>query len=204
MSLRTDYRVIVADPPWTYITWSDKAHKTAARHYDLMDNDDISTLPVASYAADDAMLLLWSTWPNLVDCISVGQAWGFEYKTLGFIWLKRTTTGKHWHTGLGYYSRANTEPCLLFTRGSIKRLSAAVHQIIDDTQPPLPLWEETLVARIGRHSAKPELFYHNVEKLVAGPYLSLFERRTRKGWDVVGNEIDGRDIRDVLVGEAAL
>ena len=199
------FNVIAADPPWPFSMWSEKGGaKGAIQHYETMSIEDIQALPVIDHASDNCALLLWSTWPNLEDCIATGKAWGFEYKTLGFIWIKRTSTGKHWFTGLGYYTRSNTEPCLLFTRGKVPRLSKSVHQIIDTFNEPLSLFDEdfleqTLVARVGRHSAKPPLFYEKVEKLFAGPYMELFSRTPRTGWTVVGNEVnDGRDVREVL------
>ncbi len=154
-------------------------------------------------AADDALLLLWATWPNLIDAIAVGTAWGFTYKTLGFCWVKMTATGQSVHTGLGYYTRANSEPCLLFTRGNVNRTwikSRGVSQIImeDERQSFLPGFEETVTERILAHSAKPETFYQRIERLVDGPYLELFGRHPRPGWTVLGNAIDGLDIRESL------
>ena len=164
-----------------------------------MTTQDICNIKVNRLAAPDCALLLWATFPTLLDAIRVGQAWGFEYKTLGFIWIKRTSTGQHWHTGMGYWTRANAEPCLLFTRGDIKRVSKSVRQLIDTYSEPMPLFEEVLVDRIGRHSQKPELFYHRVEQLLGDvPRVELFGRRRRKGWDVMGNEVDGCDICQVL------
>lgn len=198
------YPVITADPPWDFTTYSDKAQKSAKQHYSVMDTAAIMAMPVADVAADDSILLLWATWPNLVDGIRVGEAWGFTYKTLGFIWVKRSSQGNGWHTGLGYYSRANSEPCLLFTKGHPKRRDAGVSQLIidDDSVNCLPGFEEVLTARLTAHSAKPDEFYHRVEKLLCPPYLELFGRRTRKDWTVLGNEIDGQDINAALEIEA--
>lgn len=195
-----DYPVIIADPPWDFTTWSDKAQKSAKQHYATMSTPLLCDMPVARVAADDAILLLWATWPNLLEAIQVGQAWGFTYKTLGFIWVKRSSQGKGWHQGLGYYTRANSEPCLLFTRGTPKRIHNGVHQLIvsDDSVHMLPGFEEVLTARLTAHSAKPDEFYERVEKLLAPPYLELFGRRKRAGWTVLGNEIDGEDVFSAL------
>jgi len=195
------YPVIIADPPWHYEVYSNKGNaKSAVNHYSVMDTAAIMNMPVANVAADDSILLLWATWPNLVDGIRVGEAWGFTYKTLGFIWVKRSAQGNGWHTGLGYYTRANSEPCLLFTKGHPKRRDAGVSQLIinDDSVDCLPGFEEVLTARLTAHSAKPDEFYHRVEKLLCPPYLELFGRRTRKDWIVLGNEIDGIDIQNAL------
>lgn len=194
------FPVIVADPPWDFTTYSDKAQKSAKQHYDVMNTDAIMNIRVQDVSADDSILLLWATWPNLIDAIRVGEAWGFTYKTLGFIWVKRSSQGKGWHTGLGYYTRSNSEPCLLFTKGHPKRCDKGVHQLIvdDESVTCFPGFEEILTSRVMAHSAKPEEFYHRVEKLLAPPYLELFGRRTRNNWSVLGNEIDGLDIQDSI------
>lgn len=193
------FRVIYADPPWDFTTWSDKATKSAKQHYNTMSVDDIARLPVASVTASDALLFLWATWPNLIQAIEVGQAWGFKYKTLGFSWVKLTPKGKL-HTGLGYYTRANSEPCLLFTRGHWKQewiKSRSVHQIhMEDGQ--LQMFEESIAAQALAHSTKPVIFHERIEALVDGPYLELFGRRKRDGWTVLGNAIDGINICESL------
>jgi len=195
------YPVIIADPPWNFAEWSEKGNsKGAYRHYGVMNTDAIMGIPVNEVAADDSVLLLWATWPKLIDAMRVGDAWGFSYKTLGFIWVKRSLQGSAWHTGLGYYTRANSEPCLLFTKGHPKRRSMGVHQLIvdDESVDCLPGFEEVLTARLTAHSAKPEEFYKRVEDLLAPPYLELFGRRTRDNWQVCGNEINGLDITVAL------
>lgn len=191
-------RIVLADPPWDYTTWSDKAQKSAKQHYRTMTVQDIAALPVSNAIADDAMLFLWATWPNLKDAYLVGESWGFTYKTLGFIWIKLTSGGKKF-TGLGYYTRANTEPCLLFTRGNVNRSwikSYGVHQIIDECEATslLPGFEEPVAAQVLGHSTKPQIFYDRIQSLVDGPYLELFGRRTQPGWTVLGNAITGNDI----------
>ena len=200
------YTVITADPPWDFTTYSDKAQKSAKAHYATMGTDSIMSIPVPEVAAEDSVLLLWATWPNLVDGIRVGEAWGFTYKTLGFIWIKRSSQGKGWHTGLGYYTRANSEPCLLFTKGHPKRRDAGVSQLIvdDESVNCLPGFEEVLTSRLAAHSAKPDEFYSRVETLMQGPYLEMFGRRKRKGWTVLGNEISGMDIREELLLQSNL
>lgn len=196
------FPVIVADPPWTFTTYSDKGkEKSAETHYSTMDTFTLWNLPVEDLAADDSILLLWATWPNLLDAIQVGIAWGFEYKTLGFDWIKRTSTGKSLHMGLGYYTRSNSEPCLLFTKGHPKRISKGVHSVIesDDSVQTLEGFEDVLTSRILAHSAKPDEFYRRVERLICGPYLELFGRRERKDWTVLGNEVGEKlDIKVAL------
>lgn len=182
------YGVILADPPWSFRLWSQDtgAGRAAASHYSTMTLDDLKALPVGELAAPDCALFMWAVWPSLPDAFELGRAWGFEYKTLAFDWLKRSPTGAKWHMGLGYWTRANSEPCLLFTRGAPKRKSAAVRQlIVEDGQ--LTLFDP-LVAAVGAHSAKPHAQYGRIESLLDGPYLELFARNSALGWDAWGNE----------------
>lgn len=159
--------------------------------------EELKALPLLTLMADDCAVFMWATWPMLPTALEVGAAWGLTYKTLAFDWLKRTSTGEHWHIGMGYWSRANSEPCLLFTRGNPKRKDKGVRQLIVDNTSQLPLFPP-LVNRVMGHSVKPDEAYCRIERLVDGPYIDVFARRKRKGWDAIGNDIDGRDIRDVL------
>lgn len=125
------YRVIYADPPWTFSTYSEKGKgRSAEAYYDCMSLDDIKKLPVAQWAADDAILLLWVTDPLLEKAFEVIRAWGFTYKTVGFYWVKLNRSGTGFFTGLGFWTRANPEQCLLATRGNPKRKSADVPKLV--------------------------------------------------------------------------
>lgn len=184
------YRAIYADPPWAYNTWNAEGVPTrklvargmAPAHYPVMKLDEIAALPVKDLADKDCCLFLWATWPRLEWALAVGQAWGFRYVTDAFLWTKLTPNSGNsfmpkYHFGLGYWTRANTEPCLLFTKGNPKRLNNDVAQLI--------------VSPVGRHSAKPLETYERIERLVEGPYLELFARkRERAGWHYWGNEVD--------------
>lgn len=192
------YRVILADPPWTFEVWSDssKAHGSAKAHYDTMTLGELFALAVYELAADDAVLFLWACWPNLLEAIRLGQEWGFTYKTCAFDWIKRNGSNTGWHMGLGYYTRANSEPCLLFTKGTPKRQAMDVRQpIIDDNMLPIM---EAVVSPVRNHSQKPDIVHDKIERLFDGPYLELFARKERPGWTCLGNEIDGLDIREAL------
>ena len=142
---------------------------------------DLPSMPLGEHvvrlADRDSALLLWTTMPHLPDAWRLVEAWGFAYKTVGFTWAKRTPSGDGWHMGPGYWTRSNTEPCLLATKGSPPRLAADVSQLV--------------IAPVGRHSAKPAEVHDRIERLVAGPYLELFARRVRPGWTAWGNEIEG-------------
>lgn len=182
------YGVIYADPPWTYRVYSKDTGngRSAESQYKTTATAIMANWPVADLAAPDCVLLMWAVWPSLPDAFELGRAWGFEYKTLAFDWLKRTSTGAAWHMGLGFWTRANSEPCLLFTRGNPHRLSKGVRQLIaDDDQPSL---FPPIIAPLGAHSAKPHEAYRRIESLLPGPYLELFARNSAPGWDCWGNE----------------
>ena len=188
------YRVIYADPPWTFATYSDKGKgRSAEAHYDCMSIKEIAALPVSTWAAEDAVLLLWTTDPLLEKALEIIRAWGFAYKTVGFYWAKlNKSSGYPCHqsrgpepedksqgrlvfdensffTGLGFWTRANPETCLLATRGKPKRMSSAVKKLV--------------IAPRREHSRKPDEVYDRIESLCDGPYLEMFARHSRPGWD---------------------
>lgn len=171
------FAVVYADPPWPWSTFGPlgRIRSCADHHYGLSTLEEIKALPVASLAADDAVLLLWGTWPRLPDVLEVIKAWGFTYKTDAFLWVKQNADGDGLHTGMGYWTRSNSEYCLLATKGAPQRLATDVHQII--------------LAPVGEHSAKPEDIHRRIERLLAGPYLELYARKAIAGWWCWGDEI---------------
>lgn len=170
-----EYRTIYADPPWAFGTWSDRGKaRSAEAHYDTLGIDGIGALPVADWAAKDAVLLMWITDPLLPRGLEVIRAWGFTYKTVGFHWTKQNRSGEGFFTGMGFWTRANPELCLLATRGKPKRRSAGVQRLV--------------VAPRREHSRKPDEVRDRIEQLCDGPYLEMFGRDSRKGWDIWGNQ----------------
>jgi N6-adenosine-specific RNA methylase IME4 len=182
------YRVIYADPPWTFSTYSRKGKgRSAEAYYDCMSLADIKALPVAEWAAEDSVLLLWATDPLLEKAFEVIRAWGFTYKTVGFYWakLKRSALRDRYDdasffTGLGFWTRANPELCLLATRGKPHRRSTNVRKLI--------------VSPRREHSRKPDEAYARIEALCEGPYLEMFARSSQPGWDRWGFDADLREI----------
>ena len=173
---------ILADPAWRFRTWSETNQaKSASRHYDLMEIEEMAAIPVSDVAARDCVLLMWVINPMLPHALRLIDAWGFKQKTVAFTWAKRTPRDTAWHIGLGYWTRQNTEQCLLATRGKPKRLPSA-------TNVP-----QLLVAPRREHSRKPDEQYERIERLVGGPYLELFARQSRPGWSSWGNETDKFD-----------
>jgi N6-adenosine-specific RNA methylase IME4 len=158
------------------------------RHYATMALDEIKALPVAFAAAKDCALFMWAVDPMIPQALDVGAAWGFTFKTIAFVWAKerRVTSRrgddtdvpdhKRFPMGTGYWTRANPEICLLFTRGKPTRVSAAVRKL--------------LIAPRREHSRKPDETHQRIQALVTGPYLELFAREPREGWTVWGNQTD--------------
>ncbi len=179
---RGHFKAVLADPPWGFKTWSQRNDRGADRHYNVMTTEDICALPVGDICADDCVLFIWICWPQLLDAIDVISSWKFAYKTCAFSWMKADpyrlfADEKTPFMGNGYWTRANTEPCLLSTRGKPKRLNADVRQGI--------------IAPRRQHSRKPDGMHERIERLVAGPYLELFARQsTRPGWTCWGNQTD--------------
>lgn len=197
------YSAILIDPPWNYRVWSKKgAGRSAESHYPTMSIDDLQALNLQALMNDDCVLFMWVTWPLLPEALELGAAWGLQYKTCAFDWLKRTSSRKAWFMGMGYWTRANSEPCLLFSKGSPKRRGKGVRQLIVEDDSQLSLLPP-IIAPVAAHSAKPIEQYSRIEALVDGPYLEVFARAPRSGWDAIGNDIDGQDIRDVLQGVSA-
>lgn len=185
------YSCILADPPWSFKSWSDKGKNRspdfmvdqkglAERHYATMTMEDIVDLPVQSVTSDNCALFLWVVDCQLPECIEVGKSWGFDYKTVGFTWTKTSPVSDGYHIGLGYWTRGNPEMCLLFARGAPRRKSASVRQLV--------------VSKRREHSRKPDEIHERIEQLVDGPYLELFGRQQRPGWDVFGNQVGCFDL----------
>lgn len=147
--------------------------------------EDLKALPISDIAAPDCALFMWVTYPMLREGLEVIDAWGFEYKTIAFQWVKTNMTGNGWFFGIGHWTRSNTECCLLATRGRPRPVSKRISQLI--------------VAPRGRHSAKPTEVRARIEELMGDlPRIQLFSRERVDGWDALGNDLDGRDIRDSL------
>lgn len=180
------YKIIYADPPWQYRVYSKKGQgKSAENHYHTMNIKDIMALPVDKIADKDCILFLWITFPCLKEGIEVMERWGFKYKTCGFNWVKRNKKKNTYFMGLGFWTRSNSEVCLIGTKGQPKRVSKSVPQICD--------------ARIMEHSRKPAEIRERIVELCGElPRIELFARDKVKGWDSLGDEMDGKDIREAL------
>lgn len=198
------YNVILADPPVPFETWGKRPggidSRAAEAHYSTMTWDDLGAIGPAlqSVAAADCVLFLWLCQPLLLETLEMAKEWGFDYKTKAFSWVK-TYVGSPstFFVGMGYWTRANTEDVLLFTRGNPRRIDKRVYQVLATLETP------AVIAPMTRHSEKPEEVQDRIERLCAGPYIELFARRRRPGWTCLGMELDGLDIRKSLARAAA-
>ena len=137
------YNIIYSDPAWYFKTYSNKGDKRSAlQHYNCMRLDDIFNLPIESISDNNCILFIWVIDPMLPEAMEVIKKWGFKYKTVAFTWVKQNKKSDGYFTGLGYWTRANPEMCLLATKGKPKRLSKSVRQLI--------------ISKLQEHSKKPD------------------------------------------------
>ena len=178
------YRVIYADPPWRFKNFSVKGEgRNAVSHYDCLTLPDLKRLNINRHADKDCALFMWITDPMLDQGLELMKSWGFKFKTVAFYWaktnikanLKKLSAEKDFFTGLGYWTRANCEQCVMGTIGNPTRKGKDVKRLIIDKRR--------------EHSRKPEQIYDRIEKLIDGPYLELFARKTKPNWDSWGNQV---------------
>jgi len=167
------YQIIYADPPWKY---NDQGCRgTFIDHYEGMDIEEIKKLPVGELADENCCLFLWATYPMLREALEVIDAWGFEYKSIAFQWIKTNESGSLFY-GLGRWTRGNTEPCLLGVKDHPKRIAEDVFQIVKSTHR--------------EHSRKPDVVRFKILQLLGDlPRIELFARQKIQGWDAWGLEV---------------
>ena len=187
------YQVIYADPPWDYggkmqydkttikdenVGFEKKIFLSSASFkYPTVKLKQLKELDVNSIAADDCILFMWTTGPQMANSIELGEAWGFEYKTVGFVWLKPKRAGDGYVLGMGYWTRSNVEICLIATKGKPRRKSKTVSQLIFSPRE--------------KHSKKPDITRDLIVELMGDlPRLEMFARESTPGWDVWGNEVN--------------
>lgn len=181
---RKKYNIIYADPPWSYRDKALAGNRGAGFKYQVQSKEWIDNLPVRSIAGDKCVLFLWVTMPKLSECWDLIRKWGFEYKTVAFTWVKRNKKADSWFWGMGSWTRANAELCLLCTKGKPKRKNAGIHSIIDTP--------------IEQHSKKPSVVRDKIVELLGDlPRIELFAREKVVGWDCWGNEVGEGEQRRV-------
>lgn len=180
------YNVIYADPPWKFKIWSDKGSgRSPETHYLTQSIQALKAFNIPGICEKDCVLLMWATFPCLKYAFDLAEAWGFIYKTVAFTWVKQNKNNERIFKGMGYYTRANAEVVLLFTKGKpLKRVCCNVEQV--------------LISQRGDHSHKPAEIRKRIVKLFGNvPRVELFARDCSpsftdnefEGWDVFGNEV---------------
>jgi len=171
------YQIIYADPPWSYRDKKNNDPRMGGKTYPIMELQDIKALPVENICHKNCALALWATMPLLKEALGVIEAWGFQYTTCLFNWVKLNPSGEGIYSGLGHWVNGNAELCLFGKRGRPTRVIKNVKQI--------QMWPRT------RHSAKPPRIRSEIVRLFGDiPRIELFARRKTPGWDVWGNEVN--------------
>lgn len=196
------FQVIVADPAWAFrdsmknsFNEKNPVARSAVSQYSTMSQVQIARLlkdhePKIDIAKD-AILFLWRVAAMQREALDVCHAWGFTPKT-EMVWVKQsrgilkypnTPIQDSLHFGMGHYTRASHETCIIASRGKGASLikSRSIRSVF--------------FAPVGRHSEKPEKFYDIVERLAPGPYVEFFARRHRPGWTCYGDEVNGDKLR---------
>jgi site-specific DNA-methyltransferase (adenine-specific) len=177
------YQIIYADCPWDYETKN--SPKFGGASYPTMTTEELKSIPVALIADKNCSLFFWATYPKLKEAIEVIEAWGFKYRTNAFTWIKTNRRAGTFYSGLGHWTNANSEICLFAKKGHPKRIAKDVKELI--------------IAPLGRHSAKPPEVRDRIVKLMGDlPRIELFARERVPGWDALGNDVDGQDIRQSI------
>lgn len=170
---RLRYRLLMVDPPWRFTLRSEaNLKKSPAGQYQCMSLDEIKALPVDHLAYGDAYLFLWATNPMLDQAFDVLRAWGARFVTAGH-WVKRTNTGKLAFGG-GYVLRSAGEPFLIGAWGNPPILDRSIRSVIEGERR--------------RHSEKPDEAFAVAERMSEGPFIEVFSRTSRPGWDSFGLE----------------
>jgi N6-adenosine-specific RNA methylase IME4 len=181
------YSVIYCDPPWDYngkmqfdgsgkvyenINWEKKIFISSANFkYPTVKTKDLMKIPIKDISNDDCLLFMWTTNPHLSQAIELGKSWGFDYKTVAFVWDKMNHNP-------GQYTLSNCEMCLVFKKGKIPQPRGArnVQQLVRCPR--------------GKHSEKPIEVLKNIEKMFpTQERIELFARHKPEGWDVWGLDV---------------
>lgn len=172
------YNIIYADPPWSFNNKNTggSMKSGAGNVYDVMSIEDIKTLDVDSITADDCVLFMWWVGSQPQEALDLVESWGFTLKTMtGFNWVKLTKLEKMFF-GMGFWTRAGSECCLIATKGKPKPISHSVRSVRKSA--------------VREHSRKPDEFKDDIVKLCGDvPRVELFARNYSEGWHSWGNEI---------------
>lgn len=175
------YNIIYADPPWEYKESGGGIRGCAGladRYNGVMSKEEIFNLPIDMISEPTSILFLWVTFPRLEQGLETINAWGFDYYGLGFDWVKTSKSGKpSW--GMGYYTRQNTEVCLIGVKKKPNRIKPLARDVLS-----------VVHSERREHSRKPDCIRDYIVKICGDlPRIELFARQHAEGWDCWGNEV---------------
>ena len=195
-SERKKYKIIYADPPWHYGSKSAVNNsvgndiKPLSEHYNTMSLSDLKAMPIKKIIDKDCACFMWVTDSHLDEAIQILKAWGFQYKTIAFNWIKTTSKG-NFCKNVAPWTMKSSEVCLLGTRGAMTKYKK-INNI-----------ESLVIAERTKHSKKPSEVRKRIELLFGYlPRLEMFARSSAEGWDVFGNEAPNSIEIDVEIGSA--
>jgi len=176
------YQIIYADPAWgdCYSTGLKNARGVCRNHYNTMTTEQIKKLPIQKISTDTSICFLWATFPAIESALEVIKSWGFRYVTIGFNWIKKNKKSDSLFWGMGQYTRANAEICLIGVSKNYKATKQIrTHKI-----------HSVICERIMQHSQKPDCIRNKIIELCGDiPRIELFARQQVDGWDCWGNEV---------------
>jgi site-specific DNA-methyltransferase (adenine-specific) len=176
VNLNKKYNIIYADPPWKYGI-------DVSKHYPTVPISDIYRFPINKIADKNCALFLWVTYPILPEALETVKKWGFRYTTVAFTWVKTNKKKGTPFVGLGNWTRANAEICVLGFRGKLTRKSNRVQQVV--------------LSPLREHSRKPDKIRDKIVELMGDlPRVELFSRQKIEGWDYWGNETSKFDSKE--------
>lgn len=187
------YNIIYADPAWKfkYYGKSDDRYRRAEGHYTVTSLEDMKKIKIEDMADENCALFMWAIYPMLPQAIELMESWGFKFKTVAFTWVKKNKTNNKFFFGMGYWTRANCEICLLGTRGKPKRINSSIPQLI--------------IAERREHSRKPDEIRERIVNLLGDlPRIELFARQRIEGWDAWGNQLPDDKQETLKVNKAKL
>lgn len=183
------YQVVYSDPPWKYnndidklisssASYNGESKINASKKYQGMPNEEISALPIKDIVAKDAACFMWTIDAHLPAAIEIMKSWGFTYKTIGFVWVKKTKNGNN-SVLLAPWTLKSAEICILGTRGAMiqHKMANNIRQVHE--------------ALRREHSRKPDIIRDEIARMFPnGKRIELFARTAMPGWDAWGNEVE--------------
>ena len=177
------YKIIYADPAWIYQDKSKSHGGGAESHYKCSTVEEMSKIINKIEVDDDAVCLMWCTYPQLESGLELMKLWGFKFKTVAFTWVKKNKKNNNYFFGMGRHTRGNPEIVMLGTKGKgVKRINANIPNL--------------QIHKIREHSRKPDVIRKEIIKLYGDiPRIELFARQKVEGWDCWGNQVPKEEQR---------